>query len=60
MQFLLVLIRWQPPIWKLKYIMEISNVVHTPQKIEEEGAGNNLFNEGKKQNMHIELVRSTN
>lgn len=36
------------PILKLKYIMEISNVVHTPQKIEEEGDGNNLFNEGKK------------
>ena len=48
------------PIWKLKYIMEISNVVHTPQKIEEEGEENNLFNEGKKQNMHIELVRCTN
>ena len=28
--------------------MEISNVVHTPQKIEDEGDGNNLFNEGKK------------
>ena len=36
------------PICKLKYIMEISNVVHTPQKIEDEGDGNNLFNEGKK------------
>ena len=36
------------PICELKYIMEITNIISTPQKIEIEGDGNEPFNEGKK------------
>ena len=36
------------PICELKYIIEVTNIISTPQKIEIEGDGNELFNEGKK------------
>ncbi len=36
------------PICELKYIIQIANIISTPQKIEIGGDGNELFNDGKK------------